>query len=391
MALFARISSPTTPTKFQKCIGLGFLWPTTLSKSTKIDSIDSLTNEIVMRNSQKFESLKASLKATHTYGSTSFTQGLSAVAKGVLNETDTIKTPDLGLDIRTLSKPQLDNLLLATMEIKNKLDFLYLIRQCIQWRKLPSDETLIESLKYLSFIGETELIGKLDEACKQENSKVVSTYVGLAPFKSMSNWRNGQSEKAIKILMDGYESNKTEAGKRMLRTAFKVISEETLSSKSEAVLVTLMKNAVKIYDQHKDIFGLACIWRNCFVSDWFSDQKSAEGLFNKYTELQQFIAKKAPIICSSFLRQHKTDAVHRLIELFLKIEDSNSCAICLGQLFDYQYLRHDLRACAEIVRSCKELDITLTADQNEKFLALFLNQPVMKPKKPRPHKFEYKF
>lgn len=333
MALFARISSPTTPTK----LSWKFLWPSTaLNKSTKIDSIDSFTSELVMNKNQKFDTLKASLKATQNYGSTSFSQGLSAVAKGVFNETDTIKTPDLGLDVRMLSKPQLDNLLMATMEVKNKLDFLYLIRQCVQWRKLPSDETLIESLKYLSFIGETELIGKLDEACKQENCKVVSTYVGLYPFKSMSNWRNGQSENAMKILMDGYETNKTEAGKRMLRTVIKVISEETLSSKSEAVLVSLKNSAVKIYDQHKDIFGLTCIWRNCFVSDWFSDQKSADGLFNKYTELQQLIAKKAPQICSSFLRQHKTDAVHRLIELFLKIEDSNSCAICLGQLFDYQ-------------------------------------------------------
>lgn len=337
MALFARISStPSTPTKFQKCIGLGFLWPTALNKSTKIDSIDSFTSEIVMKNTQKFESLKQSLKATHNYGSTSFSQGLSAVTKGVLNETDSIKTPDLGLDIRTLSKPQLDNLLLATMEIKNKLDFLYLIRQCIQWKKLPSDEALVESLKYLSLIGETELIGKLELVGKQENSKIVSTYVGLAPFKSMSHWRNGQSENAIKMLLQGYESNTSEAGRRMLRTAFKVISEETLSLKSEAVLVSLMKNAVKIYDEHKDIFGVACIWRNCFVSDWFSDQKSAETLFNKYEELQQLIAKKAPIICTSFLKQHKTDAVHRFIELFLKVDDFASCSICLGQLFDYQ-------------------------------------------------------
>ena len=148
MALFARISSPPTPTKFQKCVGLGFLWPVSNNKSTKIDSSDSFTTELVAKSNQKFESFKSSLKNTQNYGSTSFTQGLSVVTKGVvLNKAETIKTPDLELNIRTLSKLQLDNLLLATVEIKNKLDFLYLVKQSIQWRSLPSDEVLIECLK----------------------------------------------------------------------------------------------------------------------------------------------------------------------------------------------------------------------------------------------------
>lgn len=37
-------------------------------------------------------------------------------------------------------------------------------------------------------------------------------------------------------------------------------------------------------------------------------------------------------------------------------------------------MRKDLRACAEIVKSCSELEMPLNELQNEQFLSLFLDQ-----------------
>jgi len=54
------------------------------------------------------------------------------MSKGMMSDLKALRSPQLGLDIRSLSQAQLDNLLMATLEIKNKLDFLYLIRQCIR-------------------------------------------------------------------------------------------------------------------------------------------------------------------------------------------------------------------------------------------------------------------
>lgn len=119
------------------------------------------------------------------------------------------------------------------------------------------------------------------------------------------------------------------------------------------------------------------------------------------------------------------DAVHRLIEVFLQYKQREACSNCLSLLFNYQCKllstifinlsliqilffinftdnRKDLRACAEIIKSCSELEMPLNEVQNEQFLSLFLNQndssnvndsnsgPITR--KPAQHKeFQYKF
>lgn len=61
--------------------------------------------------------------------------------------------------------------------------------------------------------------------------------------------------------------------------------------------------------------------------------------------------------------------------------------------------RKDLRACAEIIKSCSELEMPLNEIQNEQFLSLFLNQNddkntanvVRKPAQKTQTEFQYKF
>lgn len=317
MALLTRLgSSGTAPgspkalQRFQNCIS--FLWPSLQAattprngKATQIDVIDCFTNELVTRKTKKWEDLRENLVKKNDMGvttstataaaaaTTSFSQGVGLMAKSVINDLEAVRNPDLGLDIRSLSQAQLDNLLLSTLEIKNKLDFLYLIKQCIAWKQLPSREVLIACLKYLSSLSKLAQIESFIEICRAQRNPLLQIYAGLAPFKAMALWRSGNAEIALATLSRGYaESAESEEGRRMLRVAFRTIAEETLSKKSEAVLVALLEVARNIYEQHKDIFVLACIWKQCFVSVWFCDQKSAALLFEEYTDLQALVGKR---------------------------------------------------------------------------------------------------
>ncbi|XP_064540699.1 uncharacterized protein LOC135430083 [Drosophila montana] len=392
MAMLTRLTSSGTTTvapgspkglqRFQNYL-TAFLWPGASQRqqrkaSTQLDAIDCFTNDLVNRKTQKWEELRENLMKPvaedSNYGA-NFGQNVGLMSKGMMSDLKTLRSPQLGLDIRSLSQPQLDNLLLATLEIKNKVDFLYLIRQCVRWQQLPCNEVFISCLKYLSSLGRMQQLESLAETCRQLKHPFANTYSDLAPFKAIALWHNGNSDVALMTLHRGYGGSlNTDEGRRMIRVAFRTIVEETLAQKSEAVLISLIDVARDIYREHKDIFVVACVWKQCFASDWFCDQKSAGELFEHYKELQQLVDRRASPLCSSFLSRHNIDAVHRLIEVFLQHNQRTACGNCLSLLFNYQYLRKDLRACAEIVKSCSELEMPLNELQNEQFLSLFLDQ-----------------
>lgn len=419
MAMLTRSTAPGSPKalhRFQNCIA--FLWPSLHSaptqtqthsiqrKSTQMDPIDCLTNELVNRNSKKWDKLRysfnkktnkselnsGSFSECNNIASTSFGQNVKILSKGVVSDLQSIRAPQLGLDIRSLSQAQLDNLLLSTVEIRNKPDFLYLIRECVHHQQLPSDEVLVDCLKYLMQLCHFQQIESLADLCKLHAHPLLKVYANFAPFKAMAIWRSGCADIALMTLHRGYsDCAGTDEGRRMARYVFRIIIEDTLALKSEAVLVSLLYVARSIYTELKDIFVVACVWKQCFASDWFCDQESAADLYENYTELQQLVARRSSSLCSSFLRANNVDAVHRLIELFLEKEQREACAICLSQLFNYQYLRNDLRACAEVVKSCNALDMPLNEIQNEQFLSLFLNQPATAATRKPIKEFQYKF
>jgi len=336
--------SPKGLQRFQNYL-TAFLWPGTSHRqqrksSTQLDAIDCFTNELVNRKTQKWEDLRDNLMkpvAEDKGASSSFGQNVGLMSKGMVNDLKQLRSPQLGLDIRSLSQPQLDNLLLATLEIKNKVDFLYLIRQCVRWQQLPCNEVLISCLKYLSGLGRLQQLESLAETCRQVEHPFASIYADLAPFKAIALWHNGNADVALMTLHRGYGGSlNSEEGRRMIRTAFRTIAEETLAQKSEAVLISLLEVARAIHREHKDIFVVACVWKQCFASTWFSDQKSAEELFEQHQELQQLVERRASPLCSSFLSRHNVDAVHRLIEVFLQHKQPVACSSCLSLLFNYQ-------------------------------------------------------
>lgn len=300
MAMLTRLTSsgtttvaPGSPKGLQRIHNylVAFLWPGASQRqqrksSTHLDAIDCFTNELVCRKTQKWEELRDNIMKP-------VVEDVSLMSKGVMSDLKTLRSPQLGLDIRSLSQPQLDNLLLATVEIKNKVDFLYLIRQCVRWQQLPCNEVLISCLKYLSSLGRLQQLESLAEICRNIKHPFANVYSDLAPFKAIALWHNGNADGALMTLHRGYGGSlNTEEGRRMIRAAFRTIAEETLAQKSEAVLISLMEVARAIHREHKDIFVVAAVWKQCFVSDWFSDQKSAGELLEHYKDLQTLVERR---------------------------------------------------------------------------------------------------
>ncbi|XP_037899910.1 uncharacterized protein LOC119644440, partial [Glossina fuscipes] len=270
----AGANPPRTLQKFQNCIA--FLIPSwhnlTQKKSTQVDAIDCFTNELVLRRCKKWEELKENVcqslnqkDSSVSCSTTNLRESMHMMSKAIKTDFEALRSPKLVLDIRSLSQAQLDNLLISTVEIKNKLDFLYLVQQCIRWQYLPSNEVLIASLKYLSTLSAVQQIESFLEICKQQKHPLLEAYTDFAPFKAMALWRHGRSDMALTTLhqgydkalqalhhqalhghhqellqhIQGYDSSNLMAsngnGKRMIRAAFRTIIEETLIKKSDAV------------------------------------------------------------------------------------------------------------------------------------------------------------
>lgn len=309
MAMLTRLTSsgtttvaPSSPKALQRFHNylVAFLWPGASQRqqrksSTHLDAIDCFTNELVSRKTQKWEELRDNIIKP-------VSEDVSLMSKGVMSDLKTLRSPQLGLDIRSLSQPQLDNLLLATVEIKNKVDFLYLIRQCVRWQQLPCNEVLISCLKYLSSLGRLQQLESLAEICRNVKHPFANVYSDLAPFKAIALWHNGNADGALMTLHRGYGGSlSTEEGRRMIRAAFRTIAEETLAQKSEAVLISLMEVARAIHREHKDIFVVAAVWKQCFASDWFSDQKCAGELLEHYKDLQTLVERR----CAHYILRYE--------------------------------------------------------------------------------------
>lgn len=369
-----------------------FFYPL-FQKSTRIDAIDCFTTDLVEKKKLKWEIVRKHVinkrfQDLYLTGTT-FT---TVLAKTVLQDLNEIKSPEIDLNINHLSSAQLDNILITTLETKHYTDFFSIISQCLSKKKLPSDATIIECLKYLSLSGHTNLITEITELLIEKESSILSKYNHLLAFKGLSLWKNGKLIIALKTLEKIYEYPEIKQSKKYINYVFEVISEETLCTKSEAVLVCLLKTAEQFYKLHEDIFLLTCVWRNCFQSKWFSDQQLADKIFDDFSELRHLIEKRSWSLSIQILRNYEVDLVHRFIELFLKYEMKNGYRNCLNVLFDYHYYRRDLRACNEIVKTCSELNLPLTNFQNEKLLNLLLSDRPVYVKRQRPdHRFVYKF
>lgn len=206
---------------------------------------------------------------------------------------------EININLKELNKLQLDALFEKfCMEENNKYDLNLLLNECLKLKLLPSYEIIEFCLKELSLKGNIQYIDDIIEFCKincLESNKWILTKI--SSFKGLSLWKIGKVENALDTLLKGHpnlmELNRNQYKEyELFYWAFKEIINDTFSNKSEAILILLIKTANLIYERYNDIYIISWIWKRCFISEWYSDQKLAKEILKKNKKLLDLVFKR---------------------------------------------------------------------------------------------------
>lgn len=242
------------------------------------------------------------------------------------------------LNIENLHQTQIDNLLINAIESDSIKDVKEIIDQCMLYdKKLPSFAIVKELFSLLSNYGCKYYIESVIILYKKEHKLKCEHNSDFQHYLANCYWVLGNSTLALDIFRETYIiSSNNLIIRKEIRQMLRSIVSETITNKSEAVLVYLIELGKMLSSEFEDHYILACIWRSCFCSSWFSDQLHALNIIENNDHLRALVANRSSAICYKMLLIHDIDSVHRLIEIFLKYDLFLECQNCLRLLFEYQ-------------------------------------------------------
>ena len=218
-----------------------------------------------------------------------------------------------GFNVPKWDQVNIDSSLIIGLR-KNDCEFLdAVIEICLSHGRLPSDEIFLQLLHHLFHLEDHEIINKLVKLCRLTNPSYYKTSEDLAPYVAHSIWLSGDSEQGLAILRKCFLGDNPNI-KSLTREMYRVVVEDAIKNRSEAVIVKITADAVHIYETAADAVVLAFIWKCCFISAWFSEQQRANQLFESYADLRNNISCRVSVFCYSLLKSHNVDAVQRLIQ-----------------------------------------------------------------------------
>lgn len=225
--------------------------------------------------------------------------------------------------------------MINAIESDNLKDVTEIIDQCMIYEKKASFTIVKEILSFLSNNGCMKLVENVINLYKEDNKLKCEYNSDFQHYIAKCYWVTGNSTLALDILRETYILSNNDLRKE-IRQMLRAIVSETVGHKSEAVLVYLMELGKMLSTEFDDHYILACIWRKCFCSSWFSDQQHALNIIENYDDLRILVANRSSSICYRMLSAHDINSAHRLIEIFLKFDFKNECQNCLRLLFEYQ-------------------------------------------------------
>lgn len=212
-----------------------------------------------------------------------------------------------------------------------------------------------------------------------------STQHWMLPYFTASIWYKGNLKEASNQFRAQYFTNEP----KVVLVLLKDITIDTVGKKSEATLIILTQLAeyyVCLFDDHS---FLLLIWRVAFTSPWFSDQQHAHTLFLKHGNLRLLIRRQATSFCNIFLAMDNVEACHRLLELFLEMDDKNTIRNVLSIMYHHSCLKRDRRRCREILEFSNKLEIPI--GQGSTISIANVMRKDSEAKSSKPPKFRFKF
>lgn len=175
--------------------------------------------------------------------------------------------------------------------IKNKDKLIeQIVLQCLNIRKLISDELLKTLLKHYSNAGKPEMIVTIQKYFSKLLPNSYRRNGEFAHYMAKAQCFKGNSEKGLSILRESYSKNLN------LRKYYRVIIRELINDsvmhRSEASLVVFKKYVLEFSKQWDDHYPLVCFWHICWLSTWYSDQMLSDELWASSEVLQKIVKEK---------------------------------------------------------------------------------------------------
>lgn len=190
-----------------------------------------------------------------------------------------MREPKLCLNIENLSSLQLDNLIINSQEESSMKEFKEIVDQCIFYKKLPSNATIIKVLDIISTKGDEATLTALLNVCEEVNEKFFLDNHKFDHFTLNCKWTNNSVNltfEGIREICGAYFADAVLLV--YLKNLLSKILLETIHKKSEAVLFKFKKLSEEICEKHNDFSVLYNLWQNSFESRWFSDQEISNTL-----------------------------------------------------------------------------------------------------------------
>lgn len=289
------------------------------------------------------------------------------------------------VDVTTLTGSQVDGLLLQASEEEDDKVIFYLLESSTRISRYALERILIHKIK------EWKIVEAVHQHVLRNNLDVR----WVKPYLSAAYWYKGDSNNAVDGLKRAYFEANNPKERSIVTYLLHDIILYTVGKKSEATSVILAKLTEYLVCIFDDYGPLLSLWQRSFTSEWWSDQLVATDLFVKHVTLRILLSNRVGSLCHAYLSTDNVDACQRLLQLFLQFDQLTTSRTILVILFDYNYLRRDLRACSEIIQFALKMNIQLKDDHSKKLLNLLLKgdgKAVVKPKrKLGPPKFTFKF
>ncbi|XP_044265354.1 uncharacterized protein LOC123011785 [Tribolium madens] len=328
----------------------------------EVDVIDDFTTQLMQRKIDKWELKKRQNQAL-----------LENISKSDDKHLKEMSVENMGSD-------QLVFLFQNAIDNNDAEAVINLIKLCIQHKKSPTINIVVNVLSICGENGDKETISQIEELCKVHYPTALEENSNFRHYLAKAIWVKGDISKALEIFENVYRENPFL--RRKIRLMLKYLITDLITNGSEAALANTIAFSERILRDFEDLSPLTYVWQACFLSEWFSDQSIALELLEKHNDLCKSVINRIPYVVFVSLKCHRTEVVYRLLEILLKFKMKQQYSNVLESLLEYQFRYGDWSQCSEIIRWAVDNGVTLPKKHHIKLINSMLNKKMKTPLAP---------
>lgn len=246
----------------------------------------------------------------------------------VLSQTRPITNEVLLLSPKSSSIPALSEL----SGIDDVKTLVRLLERNLNYKDIVPNESLRYLLVYFAKNGNVCGVKAVQLIVKKYNISYFNLQSGYDHYMAEALWINGKVEESLKLFVAAYDNTQLRNKiKVMLTCLFPLL----VTHHGESTVRKTIYAIERLSSENEDHIILGCLWKELFLSIWFSDQQLSKQILQQNPHLLQVIKWMIPTMGKDLLKSHKLEEFYRLIEFTLENELIKFEGLLLRHLFDY--------------------------------------------------------